>query len=79
MEEVPESQPAYTRTEPPPRFACPDLDEWDKDDQLLIQFIGAWPKEIGATQTIAQKLSKASGGASSTHFEDTVPKPYQEF
>ena len=32
IEEVPESQPAHTETEPPPGFACSDLDELDKDD-----------------------------------------------
>ena len=79
MEEVPESQPEHTRTEPPPRFACPGSDEWDEDDLLLIWFIGAQPEEIRTTQTISQKLAKASEGASSTHFEDIVPKLYQEF
>ena len=79
MEEVPESQPTCTRTKPPPGFACPDLDEWDRDNPLLVQFIGAWPEEIRATQTISQKLAEALGGASLTRFEDTVPKPYQEF
>jgi len=79
VEEVPESQPEHTRTELPPGFASPDSDEWDKDDQLLIQFIGAQSEEIKETQTISQKLAEASGGASSTHFEDIVPKLYQEF
>jgi len=55
----------------------PDSDEWDKDDQLLLWFIGAQPEGIRATQTISQKLSKASGGASSTCFEDIVPKLYK--
>jgi len=75
VEEIPQSQPTCTRN----GFACPDSDEWDKDDQLLVWFIGAWPEEIRATQTISQKLAKALGGASSTCFEDTVPKLYQEF
>src|SRR5882724_11803263 len=79
VEEIPESQPEHTRTEIPPGFAFPDSDEWDKDDQLLVQFLGAWPEEIRATQTISQKLAEASGGASSTCCEDTVPKLYQEF
>ena len=32
IEEVPESQPAHTGTEPPPRFTHSDLDELEKDD-----------------------------------------------
>jgi len=36
-------------------------------------------RNFRATQTISQKLAEASGGAPSTHFEDIVPKPYQEF
>jgi len=79
VEEFPDSQPEHTRTELPPRFACPDSDEWDKDDWLLVWFIGAQPEEITATQNISQKLAKTSEGASLTHFEDIVPKPCQEF
>jgi len=41
--------------------------------------LGAKPEEIGATQTISQKLVAASGGTSSTCFKDIVPQPYQEF
>ena len=79
IEEVPESQSAHTGTEPQPGFAHSDLDELDKDDQLLVWFIGAQPEEIGATLTISQKLTEPSGGALLMCFEDIVPKPYQEF
>jgi len=56
-----------------------DPDGLDKDDWLFVWFIGAWSEEIGATQTISQKLTEASGGAPSKHFKDIVPQPYQEF
>src|SRR5882724_9832925 len=36
-------------------------------------------EDIKATQTISQKLTEASCDNHSTHFEDIVPKPYQEF
>src|SRR5882724_1283419 len=65
--------------EPSPGFAQPDPDELDEGDQLLIWFVGTRSEEIRAAQTISQKLAKAAGGTSSTHFEDIVPKPYQEF
>jgi len=79
VDEVSESQSAHNRAEPPPGFTCSDPDGLDKDDRLFIQFIGAQSEEIGATQTISQKLAEASGGAPSKHFEDIVPQPYQEF
>ena len=34
---------------------------------------------VRATQTILQKLAEAAGDTWSMHFEDIVPKPYQEF
>ena len=79
VEEVPEFESTHTEAEPSPGFAQPDPDELDKGDRLLIRFVGAQSEEIGATQTISQKLAKAAGGTSSTCFEDIVPKPYQEF
>ena len=79
VEEVSESHSAHDQTEPPPGFTCTDPDGLDKDDQLFIWFIGAQAEEIGATQTISQKLTEASGGALSKCFEDIVPQLYQEF
>jgi len=79
VEEVSESQSAHIGTEPPPGFTCPDPDELDKDDWLLIQFIGAQPEEIGRNPDHLQKLAEALGGMPSTCFKDIVPKLYQEF
>src|SRR5882724_9829491 len=79
VEEVSESHSAHNQAEPPPGFTCANPDGLDKDDQLFIQFIGAQAEEIGATQTISQKLVEASRGALSKCFEDIVPQPYQEF
>src|SRR5882724_6296564 len=79
VEEVPESESTCMGTEPAPGFARPDPDELDEGDRLLIRFIGAQSEEIRATQTISQKLAEATGGTSSTCFEDIVPKPYQDF
>src|SRR5882724_11579445 len=79
VEEVPESESTHMEAEPSPGFARLDPDELDEDNRLLIQFVGTRSEEIRATQTISQKLAEAAGGTSSTHFEDIVPKPYQEF
>src|SRR5882724_4487798 len=51
----------------------------NQDDQIFIRFIDTWSEDIKATQTISQKLTEASGDNHSTHFEDMVRKPYQEF
>jgi len=79
VEEVPESESTHTEAEPSPGFVQPDPDKLDEGNQLLIWFIGPWSEEIRATQTISQKLAEATVGTPSTHFEDIVPKPYQEF
>src|SRR5882724_6323930 len=79
IEEVPESESTRMEAEPSPGFVRPDPDELDEGNRLLIRFVGARSEQIRATQTISQKLAKAVGGTSSTHFEDIVPKPYQEF
>src|SRR5882724_8516972 len=79
VEEVPEFEFTFTAAEPSPGFAQPDPDGLDEGDRLLVWFIGTRSEEIRATQTISQKLAEAVGGTSSTHFEDIVPKPYQEF
>jgi len=65
--------------EPSPGFVRPDPDELDEGNRLLIRFVGARSEQIRATQTISQKLAEAAGGTLSTHFEDIVPKLYQEF
>ena len=56
-----------------------DPDEMSRDDQIFVQFIDTQSEDIGATQTISQKLAEASGDNCLTCFEDIVPKPYQEF
>jgi len=50
----------------------------DQGDQIFVWFLGIQPEEIGATQTIPQKLAEALGNTHSTHFKDIVPKLYQE-
>ena len=65
VDEVSESHSAHDQTKTPPGFACADTDGLDKDDWLFIRFIGAWAEEIGATQTISQKLVEALGCAPS--------------
>src|SRR5882724_5456402 len=79
IEEVPESQSGHTECDRPPGFVHLDSDEMSQDDQIFVQFIDTWSEDITATQTISQKLTEASGDNCSTHFEDIVPKPYQEF
>ena len=79
IEEVPEGQTEPNKTEPPPGFAHPDLDDLDRGDQLFACFIDEHSAEVKATQTISQKLAEATKGTCSTRFEDIVPKPYQEF
>jgi len=66
-------------TKPLPGFACSNPNKMDESDRPLIWFISAQLEEIGVTQTISQKLSKASGGTPLTCFQDIVPKLYQEF
>jgi len=51
----------------------------DQGNWLFVHFIGKHPEEIQATQMISQKLTEVAGEAHSTHFENKVPKPYQEF
>ena len=79
IEEVPESQSGHTKSDQPLGLAHPDPDEMSRDDRIFIWFIDTWSEDIKATQTISQKLAEASGDNNSTHFEDIVPKPYQEF
>jgi len=79
VEKVSESHSAHDQANPPPGFTHANLDGLDKDDQLFVQFIAARVEEIGATQTISQKLTEASGGSLSKHFEEIVAQPYQEF
>jgi len=52
IKEVQETEP--TETELPLGFTCPDLDEMDQGDQLLVWFIGMHPEEVGVMQTICQ-------------------------
>src|SRR5882724_8419685 len=79
IEEVPEGWTEPNKTEPPPGFACPDPGDLDRGDRLFIHFIDKHSAEVKATQMISQKLAEATEGTCSTHFEDIVPKPYQEF
>ena len=79
VEEVSESQSAHNQAKPPPGFTHSGPEGLDEDDWLTVWFTGAWSEEIGATQTISQKLVEASGGAPSKCFEDIVPQPYQGF
>jgi len=51
----------------------------DQGDQLFICFIWEQLEESQATQMISQKLMETAGEGHSTHFEDIVLKPYQEF
>ena len=51
----------------------------DQGDWILIWFLVIQPEQIGAIQTISQKLAEASGNTHSTFFEDIVSKLYQEF
>src|SRR5467141_3360794 len=55
------------------------LTDLDRGNQLFIGFIGEHLEEVKATQTISQRLAEAAEGPCMTHFEDIVPKPYQEF
>jgi len=79
IEEVPEGQSGPSETEPPPFFACPNLDNLNQGDRLFIHFIGEHSEEVKPTQMISQRLVEAAEGPCATHFEDIVPKPYQEF
>ena len=79
IEEVPEGQSGPSKTEPPPGFACPNLDYLNQGNQLFVHFIGEHSEEVKATQTISKRLAEAAEGPHMTCFEDIVPKPYQEF
>src|SRR5882724_12154004 len=79
IKEVPEGRTEPNKTEPPPGFAHPDPDDLDQGDRLFVCFIDEHLAEVKVTQMISQKLVEAAEGTRSTHFEDIVPKPYQEF
>jgi|SRR5882724_2205105 len=78
IEEVPEDQPEPTKPRPPSGFTQLDMDEMSQGEKLFVCFIGHGA-EVGASQTVSQRLAEAAGETHSMCFKDIVPKPYQEF